>query len=144
MSYDRGIKIENFVTVSLRDANFKTFKNELMRNSDVVGVSCSNDIPVFGGGGGILKIKIDDSEELKYTKYYSVDPEFIREFGISLLAGRNFSDDYSTDIKNAAILNEKAVQILGFQTPENALGKIFTLEDGTDISVIGIVKDFYF
>lgn len=144
VTYDRRMAIENFVSVPLQDVNYKTFKNEILQNSDVTSVSFSNDIPIYGGGGGILKIKMDNDEELRHTKYYCVDPNFIRDFEISLIAGRNFSDEYSTDIQNAAILNETAVQVLGFQSPENALGKIFTLEDGTNISIIGIVKDFYF
>ena len=66
--------------------------------------------------------------------------EYIDVFGINLIAGRNFSEDIKSDRQNARILNETAVQALGW-TPEEAVGKRFI--DWEEKEIIGVVKDFH-
>ena len=83
-------------------------------------------------------------EEPRRAFYYSFGPEFIKNFEIELIAGRNFSDEYSTDTEKAIIINEKAVRTLDLGTPEEAVGKTLICGKETEVIVIGIVKDFYF
>ena len=153
MSYDRGIETKNKVCVYLGDLNYETFRNELMKNSFITGVSFSNERPVYGGGGNLIKLITGETEEPKYANSYSVDPEFIRNFNIELIAGRNFSGRFSTDIDKTIILNEKAVQSLNLGPPEEAVGKTFSVSpvrnnpavgELTNVTVIGVVKDFNF
>ncbi|MFX0141409.1 MAG: ABC transporter permease, partial [Candidatus Hodarchaeota archaeon] len=44
----------------------------------------------------------------------------------------------------AIIINEKAVQVYDLGTPAEAIGKILTTGDDSNVIVIGVVKDFYF
>lgn len=141
MTFDRGIASENFVNVYLKDVNPQTFKNEIITNSNIKGISFSNEIPIYGGGG-ILKLKTKNMEKTRQANYYSVDPEFINNFVIKLIAGRNFSSELTTDIENAIIINEKAAQVFALGTPEQAIGKSVFSDDDSRFSVIGIVKDF--
>lgn len=141
MTFDRGIASENFVNVYLKDVNPQTFKNEIISNSNIRDVSFSNEIPIYGGGG-ILKLKTENMEETRRANYYSVDPEFISNFEIKLIAGRNFSSEFATDIENAIIINEKAAQVFALGPPEQAIGKSVFSDDDSRFNVIGIVKDF--
>ena len=64
----------------------------------------------------------------------AVDYNFIKTMGIPVIAGREFSEDFGSDMTQSVILNEKAVKELGITDP---LGK--KLGNST---IIGIVKDF--
>ncbi len=76
-----------------------------------------------------------------------VDPHYVETFGLSLVAGRNLREaDYAPDsaTTRAVLLNERAVQTLGFENPEAALGQTFTLDRGAGIrmEVVGVLADF--
>ena len=73
------------------------------------------------------------------------DYDYLPTFDISLVAGRNFSRDFSTDMSQTAILNETAVRDLGL-TPEQILGETIRLPmfDTLDRKIVGVVADYHF
>ena len=141
MKFDYGIKTENVVNVYLRDVNHEILRNEFIAKSSINGVSLSNEIPVFGGQVA-LHLKTENMEKPRSTCYYSVDPEFIDNFNIQLVAGRNFSDRFSTDKEDAIIINEEAVEIFNLGSPVESIGKTLIAGDDLRIKVIGVVKNF--
>jgi putative ABC transport system permease protein len=143
MTFDRGIASENFVNVYLKDVDHQTFKNEIIMNSNIKIVSFSNEIPIYGGFG-ILKLKTENMEKSRQATSYSIDPEFINNFEIKLISGRNFSGKFVTDIENAIIINERAAQVFELGSPEQAIGKTVISDENSRFTVIGIVKDFNF
>lgn len=75
----------------------------------------------------------DNSVKIK-VEGLAVDYNFLKTMGIKILEGREFSQDFGSDLKQSFILNETAVKQLGITDP---FGKqIF------DHIIIGIVKDF--
>jgi len=72
--------------------------------------------------------------------FLGVDYDFIPSYGMKLVAGRNFSNDFSSD-SNAAILNETAVRMFGFESPEQAINQKVGSENGR--TIIGVVKDYH-
>jgi putative ABC transport system permease protein len=60
--------------------------------------------------------------------------DFLKTMGIEILEGREFSREYGSDLKQAVLLNETAVDQLGLTDP---VGK--KIGTGT---IIGVVKDF--
>ncbi len=143
LDYDRGIETENFVSVYLRDVNPETFRNEIMSNSNVAGVSFSSAAPVYGGMN-YKRLRTENIDEPKYAFYYSFDTGFIENFGLELVAGRNFSDEFSTDREKGILINETAVRILNLGSPEEAVGKDILFNEDKNVTVIGVMKDFYF
>ena len=81
------------------------------------------------------------------------DFDFIETMGFELAAGRSFSREHASDASLAFILNEAAVQRLGW-TNETAIGKGFGSSEikdwdsgqweQRDGQVIGVLKNFYF
>jgi putative ABC transport system permease protein len=72
-------------------------------------------------------------------RWIAVDHDFLDTLDIKLASGRDFSPEFSTDQKGAYILNEEAVQTIGWDEP---LGKrIEVVEEGP---VVGIIEDFHF
>ena len=74
-----------------------------------------------------------------------VDHDFLQTMNITLLAGRNFDVNNSTDKHSAFIVNETAVKEFGW---ESAIGKAIKLGYVDDVNgpqegtVVGVVKDF--
>jgi len=72
--------------------------------------------------------------------YFPVDPHFLSVFKIKLREGRNLSDSLKTDRKEAFLVNEAFVKMMGWQS---GIGKGI---EGWDHKgkVVGVVKDFYY
>lgn len=83
-------------------------------------------------------------EKYKSTCFYIVDPEFIDNFEIDLIAGRTFSAELATDIGNTIIINEKAAQVLELGSAAESIGKILMPNNQAEVTVIGVVRDFNF
>jgi putative ABC transport system permease protein len=64
-------------------------------------------------------------------------------YKIKLIAGRGFLRDFKTDSAQALILNETAVKTLGYSSPDEAIGKPFSLM-GRSGKIIGVVRDYHF
>ncbi|MEM8895338.1 MAG: ABC transporter permease [Bacteroidota bacterium] len=79
-----------------------------------------------------------------------VDRHFVETYNIELVAGRNYSKDFSTDT-SAFLINEQALKALGLSDPQAVLGGQISYltqnENGRYLrrgSVIGVIKDFNF
>lgn len=70
----------------------------------------------------------------------NVDTAFLNFYGITLLAGNNFKQ---ADTTTSLVINEKALQVLGFGTPQTAIGKqLLVPGSGKIYPIVGVVKDF--
>ncbi len=129
---------------SLRDsvysAIFQPFKEDVLRQSNVKSITASSS--VMGNEiywtSGIRRLGPNSKDVTLY--HLGVDYDFIPSFGIALKAGRNFSKDFSTD-KKAAILNEEAAKLLGFENAESAVNQKIIRRD--TLTVAGVVADFH-
>ncbi len=79
---------------------------------------------------------------LKYNEQYSimkyVDPDYLKTFGLTLVAGRNFSSDTAHEI----MINERILRDLGVKSPEEVLNKQMDIHDVVG-PIVGVVKDFH-
>jgi ABC-type antimicrobial peptide transport system permease subunit len=120
----------------------EAFKNELLQNTSIKKASYSDGIP--GRVTSVLTIFQEgkaESESLTFNVIFA-DYDYIKTYGIKLVSGRDFSQEFSTDKEGAFLLNETAAAKL--EGREKALGKKigFSLEDLDP--VVGIVKDFHY
>jgi putative ABC transport system permease protein len=75
------------------------------------------------------------------TLYHlGIDYDFIPQFQLRLVAGRNFSKEFPADEK-AAILNEAAVSMLGFKNAQDAINQKIIRRD--TLTIIGVVQSFH-
>ncbi|WP_026463564.1 ABC transporter permease [Adhaeribacter aquaticus] len=131
--------------------NFEAFKTELKRIPGVSSVSIGYGFPGDLTAGD--NIFVPQNGELKNfgVTQLMVDHDYIRTLGIQVISGRDFSKELKTDQDHAFIINETAVKELGFNTPEQALGKPLAWDawssDGDSLkkgNIIGVVKDFHY
>ncbi len=71
-----------------------------------------------------------------------VDEDFLENFDVYLLSGRQFPSDGARDGEKFTIINERAVASLRFSSPVEAVGKRLVLGGDKSLEVIGVVRDF--
>jgi ABC-type antimicrobial peptide transport system permease subunit len=79
------------------------------------------------------KKEIETQVQLKYA-----DTNYIKLYGLKLLAGTNIEQ---TDTITCYVINETYAHILGFQKPEQSVGKYLDFDDKL-IPIKGVVADF--
>ncbi len=84
----------------------------------------------------------NEQQEFQADAYF-VDYNFIKQYGLKVIAGRGFSKNFAGDLRESMIINEAAVKKLGFTNPQEAIGKHFR-QRGSNGLIIGVVKDFHF
>ncbi len=117
----------------------------LKKIPNVLSASISESIPGYNFYKVRTQTDVDDKEgkpQSYQMDLYTIDYDFLKQFEIPLVAGRNFSRDFATDTVQAMLLNETAVKKLGYNSPEEVLGKSFS-QMGDKGKVIGVVKDFH-
>jgi putative ABC transport system permease protein len=119
------------------------FKGALKQQTTVQAATISSSIPgeaVGWNAGGIKLVGTDESTQKQY-RVIGVDYDFIKMYGLKLIAGRIFSKDFGTD-DHAVIFNRKGVEQLGFDKPEEALGKKIDFW-GQQYTVVGVTENFH-
>jgi len=117
----------------------------LKSNPNIISISKGSSVP--GGGGdnrsalSTISNKQGEMQTLTLDRY-TIDSEYINQFDIELMVGRNFSKNFASDSTKAMIINEKVVKLLGFSNPEEAIGSKFEQWDRKG-EIIGVVKDFH-
>lgn len=124
---------------------FDSFRNELLKNPAVKDVGRSSRIPsgrlLDDAGAQVIEGGKTVPTQI-VLKYITTDYDFMDTYSMQLAAGRNFSRQFLTDTANY-LINETAVQQLGWKNPQNAIGKDL-IYGGIKGKVIGVVKDFHF
>ncbi|MFI5186641.1 MAG: FtsX-like permease family protein [Chitinophagales bacterium] len=120
---------------------YVVLKQEFLQQPGIKSVTESGDIP--GKMATTMSLwsegmPINKTENIQ-TLY--VDFDFITTYGMKMLAGRDFSKYISSDQNEAYILNEEAVNALGWNN-QSAIGKKITVHSNG--RVVGVVKNFYF
>lgn len=125
----------------LYNSKVDAFTNELLQANEIEGITASSSVPgaeIFWTNG--IKKFEDDDEKWKTVYIAGVDYDYFPTYDIEVLAGRNYGKTFSTDT-GAVILNKSAVEFLGFESPEDAVGKKVSFW-GTGKIVIGVVDDY--
>jgi putative ABC transport system permease protein len=132
------------VNVDLGDLSYTTFRNDAVNVAGVRGISATSALPgvEFPTKTWISRETVTDSVSVST---YSVDTQFLENFDVDLVAGRNFSPEFATDSTQAVMINETAAARLGYEVPNEAIGKFLSLRKSrSTFQIIGVVKDFQF
>jgi putative ABC transport system permease protein len=144
-----GLNIKDVLVIKMENPKirkeYEQFKSELLRNSDIISVSASSNIPAVSGAS-MMNLQIEGKEPIAFP-YISIDPGFTKNMVIKTIAGLSFSPDYQTDCKSTFLLNKAALKILGIEDP---VGKGIVLSRNNDdknvpISsgqIVGVIDDY--
>ena len=110
----------------------------------VKSVSLTGSVPGGNNPGAYSEIEnIKGDLQIANLDLYFVDFDYMPQFKMKIVAGRPFSKEFGTDTTQAMVLNEAAVKLLGYSSPQQAIGKRFK-QWGREGKVVGVVKDFHF
>jgi len=154
---DLGFNKEQIVYFLVRDSlasnpkTLETFKSELRRSPNIASVTSGYGLPgdQFAGDG----INVGDEGKEHPANVFIGDEDYVKTLGLRIIAGRDFSREMSTDVREAFIINETAVREFGFGTPKKAIGQPLSWNEWapTDTlhpikkgKVIGVVEDFHY
>jgi ABC-type antimicrobial peptide transport system permease subunit len=150
LNTDPGFSKNGIVTVTVpyyikNDPKYKDrqfiLKNELARNSAIAGVSIGNRPMDNSMMANVMSYYKDTTEIQHQINMKFGDTDYLRLYGFHLLAGRNFS---ASDTMNELVINEKAVEAYGFQSPQDAIGKVLVRpNDKSTYPIVGVVSDFH-
>jgi putative ABC transport system permease protein len=158
---DAGFTKENRLTLTGAGYNkvapvSKTLKQELANIPGVLNVGVSND--TFPNNySNFSDIEFTENSAVRPVSIETmyVGPDFFDVYGVSPIAGRNFSDEFRTDfpvrapnsdhITRGAIINESLLALSGYGSAEEAIGRQLATgrETVIDITIVGVIKDLY-
>lgn len=155
MEKDLGMSIEKTMVINGPgltpwDSTFvpklERLKGELSRLSGITNVTSSGRV-AGRKTGRIFRIhsSADPDNHNLTSNFINVNHDFVELMGLQLVAGRDFeSTDHHSDWKQAKniLINEKAVGLLRFSSPDDAIGKHLSFW-GNDFNIIGVVNDFH-
>ena len=149
---DMGLDKENIVSIyTSLWYNVGEFKQELLRNPDIKGVSMSSPIESFGEDtdykdGNMMEWTDMDgrTDSLRMVQLWA-DGDFVKTFGMKLVKGKlmdaSFDGYWNFGKVKTAVINETAWRAMKVADP---IGMEIRSEWGTPMRIIGVVKDFNF
>jgi putative ABC transport system permease protein len=149
---DLGFEKDQQIVVPLRSATSKniytTLKTEIKKSPQILnaggslyypGIFNPSDMPLYKDGGNMTASK--------RTFMNWVDESFLQTLGIKPVAGRLFSAEFPGDTSLRMILNEEAVDKIGFKNAADAIGKNVAIDWQGETyrwQIVGVVKNFHF
>ncbi len=144
-----GVNIEQTLVVpgpdtvldSLYGGQYKPFKMESLQIPGVNNLTSSAYVPgdEIYWTNGAKWLNPETTSSTIYTQ--GIDETFLEAYDLGLVAGRNFSKERGEDDR-ACLLNKKAASLLGFPSPEEAIGEKVQ-RGGDTLTVAGITNDFH-
>jgi len=139
-----GFDKDNVVYMPLKGnigQHYGTFKNELLQEPGILSISAKNSHPLLESDYTTqIEWPGKDPAQRILMEVTGVDYDYIETMRLEMKEGRSFSREYPTDAGGAFILNEKAVELMGLESP---VGKEITVWRKKGV-VTGIVKDAHF
>ncbi len=133
---DPGYFAKDVLLIALgRDfKGYSAYINNIKSNPNVImAAGVMEGLPMRGSMASMYPNFEDEEVKIK-VEGLAVDYNFLKTMGITILEGREFSEDFGSDMTQSAILNETAVKQLGITDPP---GKLIGNQ-----TIIGVVKDF--
>ncbi|WP_428654474.1 ABC transporter permease [Runella sp.] len=141
----RGPEIGKDSTYKLRK---NAFWNELTQQSFVKDYCTSGSIPSGWynfSTAGFTQPNSKSGDEFKTYSFAIIGERFLKTYEIGLKAGRNFTAEECNvewNQNSKVLLNERAIQQLGFTSPEQAI-RTKIKWDERYLEIIGVVKDYH-
>ncbi|MDZ7742376.1 MAG: FtsX-like permease family protein [Bacteroidota bacterium] len=142
---DLGFNKENVIIVPINRTHivpqFEAFKKDIENNVNILSMTAVDDI--FGSAHNTHEFRPEGYPEDKWNFYPAlvVRYDFVKTFGIKIIAGRDYHEANKTDPVQALLINEAMVRHMGWESPEAALGKKFRSLQGEE-RVIGVTNNF--
>lgn len=143
---DLGLNYNDVMGVNLLNNvdnpdRLRAFKAELMQDPLIKDACFASGYNGVSGNQSTLNVD-DTTETAMMTRLGFVDENYFDMMEIPILHGRSFAENSGTDSTMALILNEAAVEYLGW---ENPIGKRFQgVGDNESLMVVGVISNYHY
>ncbi|MEE9443597.1 MAG: ABC transporter permease [candidate division Zixibacteria bacterium] len=142
-SWDIGYNKEHVLTIDLKGEgrdHFHVLKNEFLKNPEILSVAGSVRSLPYWSMYTTAKwdgLKNEDGEDvsMNFSGY-----DFAKTYGITMIEGRDFDKEHTTDLKQGCIVNESLAKLM---SQDQSLGANIDIW-GSEKKIIGVFKDFNF
>jgi putative ABC transport system permease protein len=143
-----GFNKESVISVPLANteqgrATLDGFRNRLASDPSIVSISGANMNIGLGKDGNRSKSTTSFVYKGKgmSTNWMTVDYDFLKTLGISLLDGRDFSKAYGTDSLTGVLITESRAKQFG---EKEVIGLSFSIDSTiSDYTIVGVISDFH-
>ena len=139
---DLGFDQDHLLFVRMRGGfleDYQSIKGTLLQNPDVISVSAGWPPKSTHWASQEVDWEGKDAKKEVVMCRYNVDFGYVNTLGMEVVKGRDFSQEFATDQKEAFLVNEEAVRQMGLEDP---IGKQFSYE-GRGGKIVGVVRDFH-
>ena len=142
LTKDLGLDEENLLFMRLEGGlreQYDTFKQELLQQPGIADVTASSTNPLRVVNQTVaISWAGKDPESTNRFHYVNAHFDFAETMRMELVAGRDFSEDFSAG-SVSFLINERAAEVMGL---ENPVGEqlLFWEKEG---EIVGVVKDFH-
>ena len=121
--------------------HFESFKGTLHNLPHIASVTRSMQGP-WNINSSVSAVEWDgkDPQDKVNMHWDYVDYDYFQTLGLNIVEGRPFSKDFPTDAESAYLVNEKAAELMGMNSPVGQRLSVFRKEG----AIIGVVKNFHF
>ena len=123
--------------------NLEAFKTEILRIPGVKGITASSNVPgVENYWTNDLRRASGGPEGANTVTNLGLDYEFVPQYNIKVVAGRNFDRHFPHDNKSVMI-NRSLSKELEFAEPKQAVGEKVISGGGDTLTIVGVLEDFH-
>ena len=130
--------------------DYADFKHELLQSPFVKGVTASMETPpsqIMDGANFEISGQTED-QKTKSIYINPVDDTYFKFYDQKIISGEDFPIYTEGQAFDNYIINETAMKYLGYENPEEIVGKKFKIIHGMidfkEGKIIGVVNDFYY
>ncbi len=135
---DVGFNPENVVVIETEpgSAYYEVFRNRIASYEEILQVSGTSN--TIGQGRGLAQSAYSDRDGNQLEAFmFTVDYDYVNTLRLSLVSGRDFSQEFGGDEAGSCIINEAAARKMEWEDP---VGR--KLPHG--FTVVGVVRDYNF
>ncbi|MFP4088802.1 MAG: ABC transporter permease [Cyclobacteriaceae bacterium] len=141
MNKDMGFEQENVLQIELQENTYESMSQLMLQHKDVQQVSAASYTLASGHlSGAHFKKSAEDS---LFVSYISASPSFVGNMGLEIVAGEAYPENTDPGREQFIVLNESAVQAMGYENPAEAVNELLSVE-GQEARISGVVRDFHY
>ena len=149
MDKDLGFNKEHIIRISLPTdemrQKYPVLRSKLLESPEVKNVGTATTSPGYGVGKNLINVEDQNGEMVERgIDQYGIDYDYLSTLGFTIVEGRDFSREVTSDTSKAVIVTEAMTARMGWDSP---IGKKFDFDLGNEESeplmVVGVVKDYH-
>lgn len=143
MNPKNGFQARDMISIDLQGHPAGLVATEMKKHPEVAGVTAiSHHMGTWEDSS--TDVRTSAGEEPITVRDYSVDENFVDQYGVTLVEGSNFNPAAPQMNRNRVLVNEKFVERFKLGSSGDAIGTTLIVDDSTRVQIAGIVKDFLY